>query len=208
MIRRVGAIIGTGMLCVPAILSAQAVVASAPQILVVQKAAVGSSLPSNTEVWVSLDNQMTSKKTNVGDKFDVTVSRDVMMGDYVIIPRGTHGHGQIAYRTGKGSFGKSAKMEFDLVDVKVGERFILIAGHYRLEGQGNTGATVGATVAFLPAGIFISGHSATAAQGSEWKAYTKEPILVAMAPAPAQPVMASASPSSAALIPVAETAAH
>src|ERR1700754_2126726 len=117
--------IGAAMLCVPVIASADTpIIASAPQVLMVQKANVGSSQPANTEVWVSLNSGMTSKKTKVGAKFDVTVSRDVMLGDYVVIARGTPGHGQIGYRTGKGAFGKSAKMEFDLVDVKIGERYI------------------------------------------------------------------------------------
>jgi|SRR5579859_663712 len=219
MYRGVGAILGASMLCISAVANAQIttqpVSASAPQVLVVQKAAVGSSLPSNTEVWVSLDNGMTSKKTKVGDKFDVTVSRDVMMGDYVVIPRGTPGHGQIAYRTGKGAFGKSAKMEFDLVDVKVGDRYIPISGHYRIEGNGNTGAAVGAVVAVGVFGAFVTGHSAAAAQGSEWKAYTKEPILLAIAATPtpvlaAAPVVqvAPAAPGGAPLTPAAAATLH
>jgi len=157
-------------------------VASAPQVVVAHKAEVGSALPSNTEVWLSLNHQLTSKGSKVGDKFDATVSRDVMMGDYVVISRGTPAHGQVAYRTGKGAFGKSAKMEFDLVDVQVGDRFIPLSGHYRIEGQGNTGAAVGAVIAVGVFGAFVTGHSASANQGSEWKAYTKEPIMVAFAP--------------------------
>jgi hypothetical protein len=187
---------GAVLLCAPFMANAQTpVMASAPQLLVVQKASVGSSLPANTEVWVSLNKGMTSKQTKVADKFDVTVSRDVMMGDYVIIPRGTPGHGQIAYRTGKGAFGKSAKMEFDLVDVKVGDRYIPVSGHYRIEGNGNTGAAVGAVVAVGVFGAFVTGHSATASQGSEWKAYTKEPIMVALADKP-QPVAAATAAAS------------
>ncbi len=207
----VSATFGAMMLCAPTIASAQAeqpVLASAPQVLVVQKASVGSALPSNTEVWVSLNGGLTSKQTKTGDKFDVTVSRDVMMGDYVVIPRGTPGHGQIGYRTGKGAFGKSAKMEFDLVDVKVGERYIPVSGHYRIEGQGNTGAAVGAVVAVGVFGAFVTGHSATAAQGSEWKAYTKEPIMVALASEPPQPAMtaAPAAPGGAILTKTSATA--
>jgi hypothetical protein len=191
MYKGAGAILGALVLCAPINAQQQAVIASAPQVLVVQKAAVGNSLPSNTEVWVSLNNGLTSKQTKVGDKFDVTVSRDVMMGDYVVIPRGTPGHGQVAYRTGKGAFGKSAKMEFDLVDVKIGERYIPVSGHYRLEGNGNTGAAVGAVVAVGVFGAFVTGHSAAAAQGTEWKAYTKEPIMVAIAQPEQAPVMAA-----------------
>jgi len=178
------ALVGACVLASPSFAQSQdaPVQASAPAVLTVQKVQVGSSLPSSTEVWMSLDKGLTSKKAHEGDQFDMTVSRDVMLGDYVVIPRGAHGHGQISYRTGKGAFGKSAKMEFDLIDVKVGDRVIPLAGHYRIEGQGNTGATVGTAVAVGVFSAFVTGHSATAAQGSEWKGATKEPILVAIAP--------------------------
>ena len=138
-------------------------------------------LPSNSEIWLTMDRELSSKKTRVGDKFDMTVARDVMLGNYVVIPRGTHGHGQMTYRTGKGAFGKSAKMEFDIVDVVLPSRVISLAGHYRIEGQGNTGAAVGAAVAVGVFGAFVTGHSASAAQGSEWKAATKEPLAISFA---------------------------
>jgi hypothetical protein len=152
--------------------------------VIVRKAFVGSTLPANSDVWVSLDSAMSSKHLKMGEKFDVTVARDVMDGDYIVIPRGTHGHGHVSYRTGKGAFGKSAKMEFDITDVELGDRSIPLSGHYRIEGNGNTGATVGTVVAVgALGGVFITGHSATANQGSEWKAATKEPILIALADA-------------------------
>jgi hypothetical protein len=185
----------------------EALPVSAPQVLVVQKAAVGNSLPSNSEVWLSMNSPMNSKQSKQGDKFDLTVSRDVMMGDYVVIPRGTTAHGQISYRTGKGAFGKSAKMEFDLIDVQIGQRYIPVSGHYRIEGSGNTGAAVGAVVAVGVFGAFVTGHSATAAQGSEWKAYTKEPILLALAPAAPTAAIPAAAPAAPAAQPAVQTTA-
>ncbi|WP_404711771.1 hypothetical protein [Sphingomonas sp. MMS24-J13] len=182
------------------------VMASAQQMIVARKADIGSSLPSNSEVWLSLNSGLSSKSLKVGDKFDLTVSRDVMMGDYVVISRGTPAHGQISYRTGKGAFGKSAKMEFDLVDVQVGQRFIPVSGHYRIEGQGNTGAAVGAVVAVGVFGAFVTGHSAAAAQGSEWKAYTKEPLMVALAPSAPAPTPAATVATAPAASPVAAQA--
>lgn len=201
MTRRVSALLGAMVVAVPATaqvtdqVPATPVTATIAPVLTVQKTVVqnGSALPSNSDVWISLDRPMDSRRIKQGEKFDVTVSRDVMLGDYVVIPRGTHGHGQISYRTGKGAFGKSAKMEFDLIDVQLADRNIPLAGHYRIEGQGNTGATVGAVVAVGVFSAFVTGHSATAAQGSEWKGSTKEPILVALAPVtPVQAAVAAA----------------
>lgn len=162
-------------------LSAQAVAqewsGDSPQVLLARKANSDSSLPSNSEIWLSLDQGLTSHNASVGTPFSLRVSRDVMVGNYVVIPRGTPAHGKITYRTGKGAFGKSAKMEFDLTDVQIGDRTVPVSGHYRIAGEGNTGATVGAiAVVGVVGAAFVTGHSATAAQGSEWRAYTSEPL--------------------------------
>jgi hypothetical protein len=88
-------------------------------------------------------------------------------------------------RTGKGAFGKSGKMEIEINEVQLGDRFIPLSGHYRIEGQGNTGATVGAVVAVGVFSAFVPGHSATIAQGTEYKAFTVNALPIALA-APAE----------------------
>ena len=183
------AVLGAAALCAPAaaeVTPAQITpVQAAPMIPVVVQAPAavtnGSVMPSNTEIWLSLDNEVSSKKMKVGDSIAMRVSRDAMLGNYVVIPRNTPGVGHVAYRTGKGAFGKSAKFEFDIDSITLAGRTIPVSGHYRVEGQGNTGAAIGAVVAVGVFGAFVTGHSAVAAQGSEWKAATKEPITVSIA---------------------------
>ncbi|GAA4035802.1 hypothetical protein GCM10022281_15310 [Sphingomonas rosea] len=168
----------------PAVLATPAAPAvPAVPVMAVKPAEVinGTMLPSNTDVWVSLDSELSSKKAKVGDAVAFRVSRDVMMGQYVVIPRGTPARGRVSYRTGKGAFGKSAKMEFDIDSIDLNGRIIPVSGHYRIEGQGNTGAAVGAVVAVGVFGAFVTGRSATAAQGSEWKVMTKEPLAIQLA---------------------------
>jgi hypothetical protein len=170
----------------PSPVAAPVVVQATPAIPVVverpQQVVDGTMLPSNTDIWLSADGEVTSKKMKVGDSMAFKVSRDVMLGQYVVIPRGTPASGRVTYRTGKGVFGKSAKFEFDIDHVTLNGRTIPLAGHYRVEGRGNTGATVGAVVAVgLVGGLFVTGRSATVAQGSEWKASTKEPLALDIA---------------------------
>ena len=177
------AVLGVVTLCAPA--AAQVTpVQAAPMIPVVVQAAPavtnGSVLASNTDLWLSMDNEVSSKKMKVGDSIAMKVSRDAMLGNYVVIPRNTPGVGHVTYRTGKGAFGKSAKFEFNIDSITLAGRTIPVTGHYRVEGQGNTGAAVGAVVAVGVFGAFVTGHSAIAAQGSEWKAATKEPIAVSI----------------------------
>ena len=172
----------------------------APIVAVARPSATDASaaLPANTEIWVSPNAEVNSKRIKQGDKFDMTVSRDVMLGNYVVIPRGTRAIGQISYRTGKGSFGKSGKMEFEVVDVDLGGRLIPVKGHYRIEGQGNTGATVGTVVAVGVFAAFVTGHSASIAQGTEYKAYTTDAVPIVTAAAPTY-VMVTPTPAPAAV---------
>jgi hypothetical protein len=145
---------------------------------------VGSTatLPANTEVLVSMNAELNSKKfKKEGHKFDLSVASDVRMGDYVIIPKGTPAFGVVTYRTGKGAFGKSAKMEFDITHIELNGNRIPLKGHFRQEGQGNTGAAVGAVVAVGVFGAFVTGKSAIVPQGREYKVYTLDPLAVQVA---------------------------
>lgn len=140
----------------------------------------GAMLPANTELTLRLDQEVSSKRMKEGQQFNLSVASDVLLGNYVVIPRGTLAKGVIAFRTGKGAFGKSAKMEIDLTEIILGDRHIPITGHYRQEGEGNTGATVGTAVAAGVFAAFVTGRSAVFPQGREFKAFTREAIPVAL----------------------------
>src|SRR3569623_1307435 len=96
----------------PAAVAATPAPAPAAVVAVARPSADASSLlPAHTEVLLRLNSEVNSKKARKGDHFDLTVANDVMLGNYIVIPRGTPARGEITYRTGKGAFGKSAKME-------------------------------------------------------------------------------------------------
>ena len=137
-------------------------------------------LPVNTEIAVTPNDNLTSKGGKEGDTFMMTTVFDVMYNGYVVIPRGTPGQGHISWRTGKGAFGKSAKMDvaFDWLDLN--GRRIALTGKHRQEGQGNTGAAVGAVVAVGVFGAFVTGKSAKIPHGMQMSARTAEalPIII------------------------------
>lgn len=145
------------------------------------------TLVPNTEVVVTPNDTLTTKSLKVGDKFKIATVFDVMQDGYVLIPRGTPGEATVSYRTGKGAFGKSAKMEVAFNWLKLGERHILLNGTYRQEGQGNAGAAVGAVVAVGVFGAFVTGHSATITNGQQLRAHTAESISFNV-PAGASPI--------------------
>lgn len=140
-------------------------------------------LPANSEVLLSMNQTITTKgrRWTEGDTFDMTVTHDVLLGRYVVIPRGSRGVGRITWLTNKGAFGKSGKMEIDIEYVDVGGRRIPLSGHYRQEGEGNTVATVGTVIAAGVFAGFVTGKSGDIPQGRELMAHARDDLPVSFA---------------------------
>lgn len=152
-------------------------VISATQVRVVPGQTV--TLPANTELVLRLSETVNSKLVKEGARFRVALAQDVMVGNYVVLPKGTPGHGEVTARTGKGAFGKSAKMEITMRSLELPNgRSIPLEGMTRQEGQGNTGATVGTAVAAGPFAAFVTGRSAIFQEGREVRGFTREGLQV------------------------------
>ena len=160
----------------------QATTVATPMIAATQvTVAAGSNvtLPANTELQLRLSQEVNSKLVKKGHEFRVALAQDVMVGNYVILPKGTPGTGIVTYRTGKGAFGKSAKMEITMKSLDLpGGRSIALTGMTRQEGQGNTGATIGALVAVGVFSAFVTGRSAIFPEGREVRGFTRDAVLV------------------------------
>ena len=156
-------------------------VATAVPALAVAAPAPGLMLPSYTEVILTPDAEANSKKLREGHVVPMRTMFDVMHNGVVVIPKGTRGMGTVTWRTGKGAFGKSAKMEvtFNELTLANGQRLPL-AGMHRQEGQGNTGAAVGAAIAVGVFGAFVTGKSAIIPNGQHLIARTNEPLAYAI----------------------------
>lgn len=145
-----------------------------------QRAARG--LPANTEILLRMDEEVTTKGRtwDEGDNFNLSVVDDVMLGDYVVIPAGTRGVGVITWLTSKGAFGKSGKMDVELLYLRLNGRRISIDGTYRQEGEGNTAATIGGAIAADVFAGFITGRSGRIPQGRELMATLEKDLPVAL----------------------------
>lgn len=148
-------------------------------------------LPANTEITLTPNSDLSSKSLKKGDTFTFSTVFDVLMNDYIVIPKGTRGQGEVTWRTGKGAFGKSAKMDVSFQWIEVGGNRVVVEGNHRQEGEGNTGATVGAVVAVGVLGAFVTGKSANIPRGMQLVAHTAEPIRFQVAALQAAPQQAN-----------------
>jgi hypothetical protein len=132
-----------------------------------------SALESGAAVEVSPRHDVSTADLRKGDGFDLVVTRDVMKDGYVVIPRGTPGHGRVTWRTGNGGFGKSGKMEFDLVDLMLDGHPVPVSGHYRVEGKGAAGFTIVAwVIGGMAAASQIKGEDAVARTSAHYAGTT------------------------------------
>lgn len=134
-------------------------------------------LPANTEVILRLTDELTSKgkQNSVGQMFRLTVAYDVKVSGKIVIPSGTPAVGEITFKTGKGVFGKSGKLEVELRHIDLNGQRIPITGKYRQEGEGNTIAAVGAVFLSAPL-LFVTGKSALIPRGRELSGYTAQSV--------------------------------
>jgi hypothetical protein len=150
-------------------LSAQSVMAPV-QAVAVQAGASETgllTLAAGTPITLAVAVEANSSTHRAGDLIQLTVLNDVRIGDTTVIPRGTPAVGEITWRTGKGAFGKSGKIEFALRHIDLGGQHIPVSGDYRQEGEGNTIAT---GVAILAVGVFagfVTGKRARLPVGRE-----------------------------------------
>ena len=162
----------------------------APVAATAPSAAPQYSLPANTEIVVSMNEELSTKRNEEGDMFSMTVAQDVRLGQYVVIPAGTRAIGEITWITGKGMFGKSGKMDIEMRYIDFDGRRIPIDGSFRQEGEGNTVATVAGVIAIPIAGLFITGRSGVIPRGRELTAHLANQLAVAL---PAGAVVRQAS---------------
>ena len=196
MKRAIAATLAVALISSPAAAQQAAASADAPMLVAQPRAAAQASLPANTELLLSMNDELSSKQAKEGDSFGLTVVHDVLLGDHVVIPKGSRAVGEVTWKTGKGAFGKSGKMEVELRYIEVGGQRVPIEGKFRQEGEGNTVATVAGVVAAGVFAAFITGKTAIIPRGRELPAHTRDavPVTLAVAPAPVAPALLPKTP--------------
>lgn len=153
--------------------TAQASLADATPIAVVETAAPVAApqpdlvLNKGTPITLAVAEEVNTSTHKEGDTFKLTVLNDVSIGQNVVIPRGTPASAEITWRTGKGAFGKSGKMEFGVRNINLNGQLIPVTGEFRQEGEGNTVATGVGVIAIGVFAGFITGKRARLPVGRE-----------------------------------------
>ncbi|MDK2931232.1 MAG: hypothetical protein PWR07_1363 [Bacillota bacterium] len=75
-------------------------------------------LPKGQPVRIKLLGRLDSSVTQKGQKVDIEVARDVVVGNELVIPKGTRGHGIVTEVSPAGRLGRDGKITLELKDVR------------------------------------------------------------------------------------------
>jgi hypothetical protein len=127
---------------------------------------------AGTSIEVTVDQPINSKDNNSGDHFDASLAEPVVVGDRVIIPRGTRAVGTITSAKSAGRFKGNAELSVTLTSVTLdGKRYEVNASEVTETGKGRgkrtaVGAGGGAVVGALIGGLAGGGKGAAIGAGA------------------------------------------
>lgn len=165
-------------------------------------------LRTGTKVPLKVSEELTTKgkKLKAGQRFNMEVTEPVLVDGQTVIPLGAPAVGEITDVRNKGMWGKSGRLNAQILYVTVGGRQIRLSGTFDDKGHAGGGAAVATSaLVFLPAGFFMTGTSAKVAIGTPVMGFVGEDVPLAFAgPTGAQPLTV---PVSTAPAPVAQPVA-
>jgi len=123
-------------------------------------------LRAGTDVSMKTSEELSSKHAHQGQRFGLEVDEDVRVDGHLVIPRDAHATGEITRIYEKGLFGRSGKIELQLLFIEVGGQQIRLNGQMREKGKPGTGAVIAAALVVFSMASFISGTSAVLPVGT------------------------------------------
>lgn len=181
-------IVRASLLVSAALCSAPLLAQTAP--LVIGQPAAEANTPvlrEGTEIRLATITELGSKHSKVGQRFDLEVTDPVMLEGQVVIPAGARAVGEVTRVKKKGMWGKSGKVDVQLLYVKVGDRQVRITGNADDKGKAGTAGVVASLVVIPVAGFFVTGTSAVIPPRTPVTGYLDEDIPVVFAGKPTGP---------------------
>jgi len=124
------------------------------------------TLPGMTPVRLATRDVIDSRSVRQGQRFALTVTAPVKLGERIVIPAGTPAVGEVETLAAKSSGGRAARLALVPLFIEWRGERIFLRGRREEAGGSSVGASVAVTVLLSPLGGLISGKSATVPAGS------------------------------------------
>lgn len=161
--------------------------ATAAAWLLAEPALAEVKVPEGTELPMRLEETLSSKQANEGDRFTVSLNDDVKLPDGTMLRAGYRGVGEIVDARKNGMLGKTGKLSIRLTYLKVGDQRIKLRAAKGVQGSHNTGAQVGALLLIWPVMPFIKGKSTQITRGTILTAFSDQDVVLETPLAPPPP---------------------
>lgn len=181
----------------------------AAAMVVAPVAPVSAVLRAGTPVSFKLLEEVTTKNkaARVGQRINLEVSAPVEVEGQTVIPAGTPAWGELTGVRNKGMWGKSGKLDAQMLFMRLNGRQIRLTGAFDDKGVTGTGAVVGAVLLLPVAGFFMTGTSAVLPKGGTVGGFIDEDVPLAFAATTAAPMQVPvAAPAALMTAPGAATA--
>jgi hypothetical protein len=113
-------------------------------------------IPSGTRIMIRTIDAVDSDRNQVGDMFEASLERPLVVDDLVVVPKGTEVYGRLTQATEAGRIQGRSQLKLELTGIVVnGETIPLVTGEYSVSGSSRgantamrvgTGAVVGAVI--------------------------------------------------------------
>ena len=143
-------------------------------------------IEEGAEFLIRLEDSISSKTAQEGDRFTISLDEDVTLSDGTVLRAGYRGVGEVIRAKKNGMLGKSGKLNVQLNYLKVGDQRIRLRGQRAAAGEHRTGTQV---VTFVFVGVFagfIKGKNTTIPKGAKITAYADQDVVLD-APLPPPP---------------------
>lgn len=153
-------------------------------------ATVTAVLRAGTPVSLKLLEEVTTKEkaARVGQRLNLEVAAPVEINGVIVIPAGTPAWGELTGVRNKGMWGKSGKLDAQLLFLRVNGRQIRLTGSFDDKGVTGTAGVVGAVVLLPIAGFFMTGTSAVLPKGGAVSGFIDEDVQLAFADTTSAPM--------------------
>ncbi len=135
-------------------------------------------LRAGTVVPLVFAADVTSKKTDVGDKIPMTLAEDLKDGDTVVVKKGAPAFAIVREADGSRGGGVPGEIGFEADSLNVNGTPVKLGGGAFKEGHDKAGTAIALTVAFPLAGLFKHGEQAEIKKGTPFTAYVNSDVIL------------------------------
>jgi hypothetical protein len=135
-------------------------------------------LAAGTEITLKMAQSLSSKHAVIGERVELTVAEDIVVNDWVVVPKGTRVLGTVKVGKKKEKAGNSHDLVLEIDYIAMGERHVTLGGREAANGKVNKGTVAASTVAFGVVGLLVSlnARTATIPEGTILAAFVDEDI--------------------------------